>query len=99
MLIILFFCIIILQFLLVVIKHFEQKEKQFSRRHNPGGTRIFCPKCNNELVENGELLHDGNIVIKRCNECETISNWYFDTPVPLLIKRPIDPHKAFEIDQ
>ena len=68
----------------------------FSRKRKPKtntahhSVATFCPSCDNELLTNGEVLHDGNIVIQRCHECNTISNWYFGAPVPILLARPID---------
>ncbi|MCT4779841.1 MULTISPECIES: hypothetical protein [Exiguobacterium] len=51
---------------------------------------IFCPSCHTELFSNGETLHDGEILIKRCKVCHTVSNWHLAiAPVPLLLNRPL----------
>lgn len=42
-------------------------------------TFIYCPKCNNELIKNGNLIKDTDFVYFKCIK------WDFDTPCPILI--------------
>lgn len=56
---------------------FKRKEKQ--------RTFCYCPKCNNELISSKSLISDDNLVIFKCTECQTVSEWLFETPVPILI--------------
>lgn len=59
----------------------------------PYDVAIFCPSCRAELFTGGETLHDGEILIKRCNACHTVSNWHLAMyPVPVLLNRPLKSH-------
>ena len=49
-------------------------------------TFIYCPKCNNELIKNGNLIKDTDFVYFKCSKCGNESKWDFDTPCPILIK-------------
>ena len=49
-------------------------------------TFCYCPKCNNELVKNGEFIEDErDTVTYRCSKCWFVSEWDFDPPTPLLL--------------
>lgn len=64
----------------------DLKNKEPKHQH----VAIFCPSCHEELFSNGETLHNGEILIKRCNACHTVSNWHLAiAPVPLLLNRPL----------
>lgn len=46
----------------------------------------YCPRCRAELTAVGDVLYDdARGVAYRCPECETLSLWDFDAPVPLLL--------------
>lgn len=48
--------------------------------------KVFCPKCKNELTENGKLISDDEKgVLYKCSKCGHYSLWDFDAPVPLLL--------------
>jgi RNase P subunit RPR2 len=49
-------------------------------------TFCYCPKCNNELVENNSFMFDDDLVTFGCRNCGYISKWVFDNPVPILIE-------------
>lgn len=51
-------------------------------------TFIYCPKCNNEMIKNGQFIEDaGGIVKYRCSKCGNITFWDFaNYPIPVLIK-------------
>lgn len=72
--------------ILIMITHitinFIQKSINKRRQH----TFVYCPRCNNELVKNGQYIEDNNGIIKyRCSKCGIISLWDFvDFPVPYL---------------
>lgn len=71
--------VIILGFrILEIIQNHILKKKQ--------RTFIYCPKCNNELVKNGQFIEDNDGIIKyRCSKCGIISFWDFGNfPVPML---------------
>ena len=53
---------------------------------NKQHTFIYCRKCNNELVKNGQFIEDNDGIIKyRCSKCGNISFWDFaNFPVPML---------------
>lgn len=53
-------------------------------------TACYCPLCNNELIGSGSFVSDFRLVTYKCVECEIVSNWDFDAPVPLLIECEID---------
>lgn len=48
----------------------------------------YCPKCGNELASsNSKIETKDNIYYDiKCNKCENKSKWFFDAPVPILIK-------------
>lgn len=58
--------------------HMYKREKQ--------RTYVYCPKCNNELVKNGNLIKDTDFVYYKCSKCGHESKWDFDTPCPILIE-------------
>lgn len=60
-----------------IIKH-GNKNKQH--------TFIYCPKCSNELIKNGQFIEDNDGIIKyKCSKCGEISFWDFGNfPVPFL---------------
>ena len=49
-------------------------------------TFIYCPKCRNELIYNGNLIEDNDGIIKhKCSKCGDISFWDFMFfPLPIL---------------
>lgn len=49
-------------------------------------TFVYCPKCNNELVRNGNLIKDTDFVYYRCSKCGHESKWDFDAPCPILVE-------------
>ncbi len=71
--------IIILGYTIVefINKH-RLKKKQY--------TFVYCPRCNNELVKNGQFIEDNDGIVKyRCSKCGIISFWDFGNfPVPML---------------
>lgn len=56
------------------------------RNKNKQHTFIYCPKCRNEMIKNGQFIEDNDGIIKyRCSKCGIISFWDFDNfPVPML---------------
>lgn len=49
-------------------------------------TFVYCPGCRQELVNGrNRIVMDTDLVRYFCGECNTISAWMFDAPVPLLI--------------
>jgi len=56
------------------------------RKQPEQATACFCPKCRNELISSGSFVSDKELVTYKCVICEEVSMWYFDAPVPLLIK-------------
>lgn len=61
-----------------IINNHRLKKKQY--------TFIYCPKCRNEMVKNGQFIEDNDGVVKYCcSKCGTISFWDFcNFPVPML---------------
>ena len=59
-------------------KYKKEREKQ--------RTHAYCPKCNNELVENGNLIKDTDFVYYKCSKCGHESKWDFDAPCPILLE-------------
>lgn len=59
-------------------KYKKEREKQ--------RTHVYCPKCNNELVKNGNLIKDTDFVYYKCSKCGHESKWDFDAPCPILLK-------------
>ena len=49
-------------------------------------TFIYCPKCNNELIKNGNFIKDTDLVYYKCSKCRKESKWDFDAPTPILIE-------------
>lgn len=49
-------------------------------------TFVYCPKCHNELVKNGQFIEDNDGIVKyRCSKCGIISFWDFaNFPAPML---------------
>lgn len=63
------------------------KKIKTMRRRDP---HFCCPSCGLDLRYYSESLHDGVISIKKCDHCDTISNWKLsDDHPPLPVKRPI----------
>lgn len=56
------------------------------RNKNKQHTFIYCPKCKNELIKNGQFIEDNDDIIKYCcSKCGIISFWDFAIfPVPYL---------------
>lgn len=52
--------------------------------------RLDCPECGLDVESFGETLHEGIILIKRCDHCDTISNWVIKENIPLPVKRPLN---------
>ena len=42
-------------------------ERMFGKKKQT--TLVYCPKCNNELVKNGDLIKDTNFVYYKCSKC------------------------------
>lgn len=65
-----------------IISSAINNRKNKRRQH----TFVYCPKCNNELVKNGQFIEDNDGIVKyRCSECGNISFWDFaNFPVPML---------------
>lgn len=61
-----------------IINNRRLKKKQY--------TFVYCSKCNNELIKNGQFIEDNDGIVKyRCSKCGTISFWDFaHFPVPML---------------
>ena len=59
-------------------------ERMFRKKKQT--TFVYCPKCNNELVKNGDLIKDTDFVYYKCNKCGHESKWDFDTPCPILLE-------------
>lgn len=53
---------------------------------NKQHTFIYCPKCENEMIKNGQFIEDNDGIVKyRCSKCWTVSFWDFGNfPVPML---------------
>lgn len=56
----------------------KNKDKQY--------TFIYCPKCRNELVKNGQFIEDNDGIVKyKCSKCGWVSIWDFAScPAPIL---------------
>ena len=61
-----------------IINNHRLEKKQF--------TFIYCPKCRNEMIKNGQFIEDNDGIVKyRCSKCRNISFWDFGNfPVPML---------------
>lgn len=61
-----------------LINNRRLKKKQY--------TFIYCPKCRNEMIKNGQFIEDsGGIVKYRCSKCGLVTFWDFGNfPVPML---------------
>lgn len=59
-------------------------ERMFGKKKQT--TFIYCPNCNNELIKNGNLIADTDLVYYQCSRCGTYSKWLFDAPTPILMK-------------
>lgn len=61
-----------------LINNYRLKKKQY--------TFIYCPKCRNEMIKNGQFIKDNDGIMKyRCSKCGTISFWDFGNfPAPML---------------
>lgn len=49
-------------------------------------TACYCPECNNELISSGSFVSDEKYVVYQCSKCGDVSKWYFDAPVPILVR-------------
>lgn len=72
---------IILCFLYYKIHMYKYKKEREKQR-----THVYCPKCRNELIANGNLIKDTDFVYYKCSKCGHESKWDFDTPCPILIE-------------
>lgn len=61
-------------------------KKFLNRKKKKQTTFCYCPNCNYELIGNKCFVSDYNLVTYKCKQCECISMWQFDTPVPILTK-------------
>ncbi|UGO48949.1 hypothetical protein JARJAR_135 [Bacillus phage vB_BanH_JarJar] len=47
----------------------------------------FCPRCKHNLTRNGSFKSDTNEGVRyTCTTCGLKTLWYFDAPVPILVK-------------
>jgi len=57
------------------------------RTHNEQHTFCYCPLCKNELVGSASFVSDTDEgVTYKCTTCGRKSLWWFDDPVPILLK-------------
>lgn len=77
---------ILLVAIVVILGHTISEIIQNHRLKKKRYTFVYCPKCNNELVKNGQFIEDNDGIIKyRCSKCGIISFWDFGNfPVPML---------------
>lgn len=59
------------------MKWFKCKKKQT--------TFCYCPSCKTELISSGSFVSDNELVKYNCTTCETVTEWLFDAPAPILI--------------
>lgn len=55
---------------------FKRKKRQ---------TTFCCPNCKTELISSGSFVSDNELVKYNCTTCETVTEWLFDAPAPILI--------------
>ena len=58
---------------------FKRKKKQPKQ-----GTFCYCPRCKNELIHSGSFVSDKELVTYKCSLCDTVTEWLFDAPAPIL---------------
>jgi len=51
------------------------------------GCVCYCPGCGDILNDQAYCQTDGVTEMMTCRECGTCSEWYFDTPVPILANK------------
>lgn len=76
---------IIMIFLLVI-----QKIKAWMLVSEKPRLECYCPGCREDLVssENTQVVineDDDQLISYLCGSCETISHWFFGTPLPILL--------------
>ena len=47
-------------------------------------TFCYCPRCKNELIHSGSFVSDEELVTYKCTLCDTVTEWLFDAPAPIL---------------
>lgn len=77
---------ILLAAIIIVIGSMILRNVNNRRSNNKQRTFIYCPKCNKELIKNGQFIEDNDSIVKyRCSRCGNISFWDFGSfPVPML---------------
>ena len=60
-----------------------KKDEKYRKQQR---TYVYCPKCNNELVKNGNLIKDTDFVYYKCSKCGHESKWDFVAPCPILVE-------------
>jgi len=60
--------------------------KNIFKKRRKQTTFCYCPNCNNELVSSNSFLSLDELVTYKCSKCNSVSQWLFDTPAPILIK-------------
>ena len=48
------------------------------------GTFCYCPRCKTELISSGSFVSDEELVTYKCSLCDTVTEWLFDAPAPIL---------------
>lgn len=50
--------------------------------------KCFCPSCKHDLIANNSHIgpKDKSVESYKCIICGTLSDWYFESPVPFLLK-------------
>lgn len=62
-------------------------EKPAGGNSRPTACSAYCPNCQHDLCNEGNLESDDKDGVKyRCAYCGQRSVWNFDAPLPLLIK-------------
>lgn len=77
---------ILLAAIVIILGHTISEIIQNHRLKTKQYTFVYCPKCRNEMVKNGQFIEDNDGIVKySCSKCGTISFWDFGNfPVPML---------------
>lgn len=77
---------ILLAAIIIILGHTIVEFINNHRNKHRQYTFIYCPKCRNEMVKNGQFIEDNDGIVKySCSKCGTISFWDFGNfPVPML---------------
>ena len=69
-----------------MIKYIDNLINKMKNKSKKQTTFCYCPRCKTELISSGSFVSDEEVVTYKCAVCDTVTEWLFDAPAPMLLK-------------